>query len=239
MQVGFLSSRMQAEPRKRVDLSMPGHCTSPPGLPRVLVAHEQDLARAGITALLRRGRGACVIGATAEASQTLCRAQELHPDVALVSSRMLTDSGEPLLHALQGACPEVRLVAIVPRLGLAEVSEALRAGAAGVVDEGACVEVLSDAIRAAARGRNLLTGATAAVLLNGLEARGGVRLTPRQQQVLGLLAGRLGNAEIAARLGIRPATVRLHIRHILKRLGASTPMQAVSLAHQLGLVRPD
>ena len=103
---------------------MPGHCTSPPGLPRVLVAHEQDLARAGITALLRRGHGACVISATAEAGQTLCRAQELHPDVALVSSRMLTNSGEPLLHALQAACPEVRLVAIVPRLGLAEVSEA-------------------------------------------------------------------------------------------------------------------
>jgi DNA-binding NarL/FixJ family response regulator len=212
---------------------------SPPGLPRVLVVHEQDLACAGIEALLRARRSACVIATTADAGPAIGHAQALHPDIALVSSRMLSPSGEPLLRVLQRACPEVRLVAIVPALGLAEVSEALRSGATGVVDEGADADVLSDAILAASSGRSLLTGATAEVLLNGLDPRGGIRLTPRQQQVLGLLAGQLGNAEIASRLGIRPATVRLHVRHILQRLGAVTPKQAVSVAYRLGLVRPD
>jgi DNA-binding NarL/FixJ family response regulator len=218
---------------------MPGRCMSPPGLPRVLVAHEQGMACAGIAALLRAGRRSCVIGTTADADRAVGDAQALRPDVALVSSRMLSPSGEPLLRVLQRACPEVRLVAIVPALGLVEVAEALRSGAVGVVDEGAGADVLSDAILAAGSGRSLLTGATAAVLLDGLEPRGGTRLTPRQQQVLGLLAGQLGNAEIASRLGIRPATVRLHVRHILKRLGAATPTQAVSMAHRLGLVRLD
>ncbi len=212
---------------------------SPLGLPRVLVVHEQDLAIAGIAAFLRGSRSACVIATTANADQAVGHAQALHPDIALVSSRMLSSSGEPLLRVLQRTCPEVRLVAIVPALGLAEVAEALRSGAAGVVDEGAGADVLSDAILAASSGRSLLTGATAAVLLDGLDPRGGTRLTPRQQQVLGLLAGQLGNAEIASRLGIRPATVRLHVRHILQRLGAATPKQAVSLAYRLGLVRLD
>jgi DNA-binding NarL/FixJ family response regulator len=217
---------------------MPGRSIMPPGLPRVLVAHEQDLACAGVTALLRASRHVRVIASTAEAGQAIASAHALRPDVALVSGRMLTPSGEPLLRVLQRACPEVRLVAVVPALGLTEVAEALRSGAAGVVDEAASAEVLSDAIMAASTGRSLLTGPTAAVLLDGLEPRS-MRLTPRQQEVLGLLAGHLGNAEIASQLGIRPATVRLHVRHILKRLGAVNPTQAVRLAHRLGLVRMD
>ena len=217
---------------------MPVRSVLPSILPRVLVAHEQDLACAGIAALLRAGRNAHVISTTADAGQALACAQALRPDVVLASSRMMGPSGEPLLRVLQRACPEIRLVAIVPALGLAEVAEALRSGATGVVDEGASAEVLADAILVAGTGRNLLTGPSAAVLLDGLEPRA-MRLTPRQQQVLGLLAGHLGNGEIASRLGIRPATVRLHVRHILKRLGAGNPAQAVRLAHRLGLVRMD
>jgi len=234
-----LLSSMDEEPCRRVGQTVPGRRMSPPRLPRVLVAHEQDMACAGIAAFVRAGRRACVIATTADADQAVRRAQALLPDVALISSRMLSSSGEPLLRVLQRACPEVRLVAIVPALGLVEVAEALRSGAVGVVDRGAGADVLSDAILSAGSGRSLLTGASAAVLLDGLEPRAGTRLTPRQHQVLGLLAAQLGNAEIASRLGIRPATVRVHVRHILKRLGAVTPTQAVSLAHRLGLVRLD
>jgi NarL family two-component system response regulator LiaR len=167
------------------------------------------------------------------------QAQALHPDVALVSSGLRSAGGEPLLSAMRRTCPETRLVAIVRALSLEDVAGALRAGAVGVVDEGAGADVLIDTILAAGRSRGLLTGPTASVLLDRLEPRAGLRLTTRQRQVLGLLAGSLSTPEIAGRLGIRPATVRLHVRHILQRLGASSRTQAVSLAYRLGLVRLD
>lgn len=217
----------------------PGRSTSPPSLARVLVARHPGQALAWSEDDFLNDHRACVIGVTAEAEMALGLAQELHPDVALVSSRLVTNSGDPLLLALQRVSPEVRVVAMVPTLGLAAVSEALRNGAASVVEEGSAADVICEAIRAAASGRSLLTGATASVLLKGLEPRRRVGLTPRQLQVLDLLDRKLNNAEIALRLGIRPATVRLHIRHILQRLGASSPMQAISLARRKGLVHPD
>ena len=203
------------------------------------MARDPGPAQAWSEDVLLMGHRACVIGVTADPEKALNWAQELHPDVALVSSRLVTNSGEPLLRALQRASPEVRLVAMVATLGLAAVSTALRFGAASVVEEGAGAEVFYEAIRAATSGRSLLTGATAAILLKGLEPRGSAELTPRQRQVLDLLDRRLNNAEIALRLGITPATVRLHVRHILQRLGASTPMQAVTLARRQSPVRPD
>jgi NarL family two-component system response regulator LiaR len=163
----------------------------------------------------------------------------LHPDVALVSGALRSASGELLLRAMHRTSPETRLVAIVRALSLQEVTDALRTGAVGVVDEGARADVLIDSILAAGSSGGLLTGPTASVLLDRLEPRSRLRLTNRQRQVLGLLASSLGTAEIASRLGIRPATVRLHVRHILMRLGASTRTQAVSLAVRLGLVRLD
>jgi DNA-binding NarL/FixJ family response regulator len=210
---------------------------SPPGRPRLLIAHEQEVIRAGILACVRSSRRATVIAATGESDRALEQAQELHPDVALVSGALRSISGEPLLHALRRTSPETRLVAIVRALSLQEVTDALRTGAVGVVDEGARADVLIDSILAAGSSGSLLTGPTASVLLDRLEPRSRLRLTTRQRQVLGMLASSLGTAEIAGRLGIRPATVRLHVRHILMRLGASTRTQAVSLAVRLGLVR--
>jgi DNA-binding NarL/FixJ family response regulator len=133
----------------------------------------------------------------------------------------------------------LRLIAIVRAFSLDGLAEALHAGAAGVVDEGCGADLLLESITAAGQSRSLLTGPTASILLDRLQLHAAVRLTARQRQVLGLLAESLTAPEIAERLGIRPATVRLHVRHLLQRLGVVTPAQAVSLAHRLGLVRPD
>ncbi len=212
---------------------------SPPGRPRLLIAHEQDVIRAGIAACIRSSRRASVAATAGDADVAIELAQSLHPDVALISSRLRTGSGELLLSALRRECPDLRLIAIMRALSLDGVAEALRAGAAGVVDEGAAVDLLLESITAAGQTRSLLTGPTASVLLDRLDLRAAVRLTTRQRQVLGMLAESLSAPEIAKRLGIRPATVRLHVRHILRRLGAGTPAQAVSLAHRLGIVRLD
>jgi DNA-binding NarL/FixJ family response regulator len=209
------------------------------GRPRILIAHEQDVIRTGFTACIRSSRRASVVAVAGDADLALQQALRLHPDIGLTSSQLYMLSGEPLLCLLRRACPSLRLIAIVRAFSLEGLAEALRAGAVGVVDEGCGAEVLLESITAAGQSRNLLTGPTASVLLDRLQLHAAVRLTARQRQVLALLAESLTPLEIAERLGIRPATVRLHVRHLLPRLGVVTPAQAVSLARRLGIVRMD
>lgn len=209
---------------------------------RALVAHDQDVIRAGITACLRATHRVSVVGAVCDPDQTVRQAETLRPDVALVSADM-SGGKFSLLRALQRSVPEVRVVAVVRVVTPGLVAEALRAGAVGVVDEGADAEALLEAVLGAESSRHTVGGSMATALLGRLEgrhpARSGSRLTPRQRQILALMARGLSSPKIAAELGIRPATVRLHVRQILRRLGAATRTQAVSLAYRLGLVHLD
>jgi len=216
---------------------------SPPGRPRTLIAHEQDVIREGIMACLRASRRVTVVGAARDEVQALHLAQAVHPDITLVSTGLSPAGGGQLLRALRRAAPKTRLVAVVHGLTPACVADALRAGAAGVVEESAAAGELLDAVLAAGSGRSLLSGPMAAALIGRLgqptPAAGSRRLTPRQRQILRLLAQGLSNPDIAARLGIRPATVQLHVRQILRRLGAVSRTQAVVLGYRLGLVHLD
>jgi len=183
-----------------------------------------------------------LVGATSDPQQALELARDLHPDIALVSTD-LGDGSHGLLRALQRSSPAVRLVAIVRLVTPGAVAESLRAGAVGVVDEGADAQALLEAVLAADGSGHLVTGPTASALIGRLErhppAPLASRLTPRQHEILRLMARGLSSPDIAAALGIRPATVRLHVRQILRRLGAATRTQAVSRAYRLGLVQLD
>jgi len=215
---------------------------APARRPRTFVVHDQDVIRAGIAACLRASRRVTLVGATPDPHQALELARDQHPDVALVSSD-LGDDGHTLLRALQRSSPTLRLVAIVRHVTPAAVAESLRAGAVGVVDEAADAQALLEAVLAASGSRHLVSGPTASALIGRLERRQPAplarRLTPRQHEILQLMASGLSSPDIAVRLGIRPATVRLHVRQILRRLGAATRTQAVSRAYRLGLVQLD
>jgi len=215
---------------------------APARRPRTLVAHDQDVIRAGIAACLRASQRVNLVGATPDPRHALELASDLHPDIALISSG-LGDGNCGLLRELQRSAPTVRVVAIVSRVTPAAVAEALRAGAVGVVEEDADAQGLLEAVLAADGSRHLVSGPTASALIGRLERRQPAphprRLTPRQLEILRLMARGLSNPEIAGSLGLRPATVRLHIRQILRRLGAANRTQAVSRAYRLGLVQLD
>lgn len=183
-----------------------------------------------------------LVGATPDPQHALELARDQHPDIVLVSTD-LRDGGYDLLRALQRSSPAVRLVAIVRHMTPAAVAESLRAGAVGVVDEAADAQALLEAVLAAGGSRHLVSGPTASALIGRLERRqpapASRRLTPRQHEILQLMARGLSSPDIAVTLGIRPATVRLHVRQILRRLGAATRTQAVSRAYRLGLVQLD
>lgn len=201
---------------------------------RVLVVSADPLARAGLAALLG-ARSELRLAAEAEPARAQAAAREA--DAALwdlgapSTARGAADAGAEALAPLAAGLPVVALVA-----GEAQAGEALRAGARGVLQRGAGAEAIAAALRAAVAGLTTLDPELAAALLRVPAAEAGGPLTPREREVLALVAEGLGNKAIAARLGISEHTAKFHVNAILGKLGAGSRAEAIVRAARLGLV---
>jgi DNA-binding NarL/FixJ family response regulator len=198
-----------------------------PPPPRVLVVGDDPLARAGLAALVAASAELALAGeaAPAGAAEAAARAQ---PDAIAWDLGPSAASAERISAA---AAPVVALA--VDEAGAAE---ALRAGARGALLRGASPAALAAALVAAARGLEVLDPAVAAAFLRAPEAPDGEPLTPREREVLDLLAEGLANKAIAARLGISEHTAKFHVNAILGKLGVSSRAEAIVRAARLGLV---
>ena len=170
---------------------------------------------------------------------------ELGPDVVLLDIRMPGLDGLEVARRLSTAHPEVAVVILTTFDNDEYVFAALKAGAAGFLLKDAPAARLADAVRAAATGDAVLApSVTRRVVRQLVEARPPVKLatvehlTDREQEVLGLMAEGLSNAEIAARLVIGEGTVKTHVARILTKLGVRDRLQAVVLAFRSGFVAP-
>ncbi|ACL64258.1 transcriptional regulator, LuxR family [Anaeromyxobacter dehalogenans 2CP-1] len=202
---------------------------------RVLVVSADPLARAGLAALLGLSPELRLAG-EAEPARAPAAAREV--DAALwdlgapAAARGAADAGgAEALAALAAGLPAVALVA-----GEAQAGEALRAGARGVLQRGAGAEAIAAALRAAVSGLTALDPELAATLLRAPAAEAGGPLTPREREVLALVAEGLGNKAIAGRLGISEHTAKFHVNAILGKLGAGSRAEAIVRAARLGLV---
>ncbi|ACG72138.1 two component transcriptional regulator, LuxR family [Anaeromyxobacter sp. K] len=202
---------------------------------RVLVVSADPLARAGLAALLGLSPELRLAG-EAEPARAQAAAREV--DAALwdlgapATVRGAADAGgAEALAVLAAGLPVVALVA-----GEAQAGEALRAGARGVLQRGAGAEAIAAALRAAVTGLTALDPELAAALLRAPAAEAGGPLTPREREVLALVAEGLGNKAIAARLGISEHTAKFHVNAILGKLGAGSRAEAIVRAARLGLV---
>ncbi|MFY3744454.1 helix-turn-helix domain-containing protein [Anaeromyxobacter sp. Red801] len=202
---------------------------------RVLVVSADPLARAGLAALLGARPELRLAG---EAEPARAQAAARDADAALwdlgapptpPTPRGGADGGG--LEALAAGLPVVALVA-----GEAQAGEALRAGARGVLHRGAGAEAIAAALRAAVTGLTALDPELAAALLRAPAGEAGGPLTPREREVLALVAEGLGNKAIAARLGISEHTAKFHVNAILGKLGAGSRAEAIVRAARLGLV---
>ncbi|QMU70062.1 response regulator transcription factor [Streptacidiphilus sp. P02-A3a] len=211
----------------------------------VTVADDQAIVRAGIAAVLDAEPDLSVIGQAADGEAALALALALRPDVALVDIRMPGTDGLAATARITSALPGTRVV-VLTSFDLDEyLFAALRAGAVGFLLKDAAPERVIDAVRVVARGDALLDPAVTGRLI-GRFARGPAPLdasplgllTPRETQVLGLVARGLANAEIAAALGIGAATVKDHVAALLAKLGARDRIQATIAAYETGLIRP-
>jgi DNA-binding NarL/FixJ family response regulator len=214
---------------------------------RVLIVDDQELVRTGFRLFLETQPGLDVVGEAGDGEEAIERARTLRPDVVLMDIRMPTMDGvEATAKLTSGAIEPAPRVLVLTTFDLDEyVFGALRAGAAGFLLKDAPRERLIEAIRIVHSGEALLSPSITRRLIEDFAARSDpieppaavlAELTPREREVLVLVAHGLSNAEIAARLVVTEATVKSHVGAVLLKLGLRDRVQAVVFAYEHGIV---
>ncbi|RME89748.1 MAG: DNA-binding response regulator [Anaerolineae bacterium] len=209
---------------------------------RVAVVDDEALIREGLAALLSLMPDVDVVAEGGDGRAALHIAEEYTPDILLLDVRMPGMNGVAVTRELRARCPQVRVLLLSTFPHDEYVIEGLRAGACGYLLKRIDSERLLQALRAVMAGEAVIdpavTGRVIAHLQEGAkDVRFHERLTPREHQVLALLAEGASNAEIAGRLHITEGTAKNHVSHILAKLGARDRAHAARLAVEWGLLR--
>lgn len=213
---------------------------------RVLIADDERLVRAGFRRILDDERDIQVVAEAADGEEAIARAAEYRPDVVLMDMRMPIVNG---IAATRRIVTDERAprVLVLTTFDLDEyVYSALQAGASGFLLKDAPEEQLLAAIRVVSAGGALFSPAVTRRLIDEFSRRREVTertasieaLTPRENEVLVLVARGLSNAEIATELVLSEHTAKTHVARILGKLGLRDRAQAVVVAYESGLVRP-
>ena len=210
---------------------------------RILIADDQALVRAGLRMILDAQGDLEVIGEAGDGREALQQCRELEPDLVLMDIRMPGVDGLEATRRLGDSGPKVIVLTTFDTDEY--VYEAIRAGASGFLLKSAPPEQLADGVRAVMAGDALLAPEITRRLLERFIRRpppsGAVppqvaELTPRELEVLRLIADGRSNAEIAAALVLSEATIKTHVNHILTKLRLRDRVQAVALAYRSGLM---
>ena len=216
---------------------------------RVLIADDQALVRAGLTALLGAEPDIEVVGVAADGTEALALARDLSPDVACLDIRMPGMNGIEVARALSDSDSNPQIpVLMLTTFDLDDyVFGALEAGAAGFLLKDADPDVIVGAVRQVAAGNGTLDQAlTRRILREFVDrrrlqpvtgARADGLLTTRERDVLHLLAEGMSNEEIAAALVVEVSTVKSHLARMLPKLGVRSRLQAVVWAYQNRIVK--
>ena len=209
---------------------------------RVLLVDDHALARTGFRMVLDAEPDIEVVGEAANGTQAIHSAGRLHPDVVLMDVRMPELDG---IAAAREVANDSTKVLILTTFDLDDyVYDSLAAGASGFLLKDAGPEQLTQAIRVVAAGDALLAPSVTRRLIDDVVGAGRRRLarppeldelTPRELEVLRLVAAGLSNAEIAERLVVEETTVKTHVSRLLAKLGLRDRVQAVILAYEIGL----
>lgn len=218
---------------------------------RIVLAEDQPLVRAGIAMLLRGEEDFEVVAEASDGQEAVDLARLHRPDLVIMDVRMPGMDGVSATRLLtaEGSHPD-QLIKVLTLTTYDEdevVYEALRAGASGFLLKHAAPRDLINAVRKVAAGEAWIDPAVASKVIAALATLPGStdvsselleRLTPREREVLILMAHGLTNAEIRDRLFLSEATVKTHVARVLMKTGAHDRTRAVVLAYQTGLVRP-
>lgn len=206
---------------------------------RVLIADDHSVVREGLHMFLARDPDLQIVGEAADGAEALQQAKLLRPDVVLMDLLMPVMDGIAATRAIRSELPETEILALTSVLESTSVVEAIRAGAIGYLLKDTQAAELRTAIKAAAAGQVQLSPHVSTYLLSAVRTpECSELLTPREMDVLRLLAQGQSNKEIARTLHLVEETVKSHVRHILAKLHVQSRTQAVLEAMRLGIVSP-
>lgn len=205
---------------------------------RVVIADDHALVRSGLEGILALFDDIELVGEAAGGEEVVRMCEQTQPDVVLMDLVMPGLDGTAATAEILRGCPAIRILALTSFSDEELIEHALRAGAIGYLMKDITGDQLAAAIRAAHAGKPTLAPEAARVLMHAVAtpAALGKDLTPRERQVLGLVAEGLTNAEIAERLVISLSTAKTHVSSIISKLGAASRTEAAALAVRHRLV---
>jgi DNA-binding NarL/FixJ family response regulator len=210
---------------------------------RVLIVDDDDLMRAGLAAVLETDEQIDVVGQAATGREAVALARRSAPDVVLMDVRMPDLDGIAATRELSGAAPDTKVLILTTFEEDDYIFGGLRAGASGFLLKRTRPEELLAAVHTIAAGESLLSPSVTRRVIDRMAhepapavvARDAQELTPREREVLVLLARGLSNAEIAQELVIESSTAKTHVKRILMKLGLRDRVQAVIYAYETGI----
>jgi DNA-binding NarL/FixJ family response regulator len=200
---------------------------------RVLMADDHPVVRTGIRAMIAHESDMSVVGEASDGAEVVALYGQHKPDVVLMDLRMPRQGGIASIRAIVAGDPSARIVALTSYEGDADIYRALDAGACGYLIKDMLGAEVVGAIRSAAAGRRVIPPNVASRLAEFVPR---IDLTPREHEVLGLAAKGLRNRDIAHVIGRTEETVKVHLKHVMAKLGVGDRTEAVTLAMQRGII---
>jgi DNA-binding NarL/FixJ family response regulator len=200
---------------------------------RVLCVDDHPIVREGVAAIINLQPDMTLAGSAATGGEALARFAELSPDVALVDLRLPDMTGFELIKKMRDQSPNARIIVLSSHEGDVDIQRALEAGAQGYVVKGIVRDELLDIIRSVHAGKRRLPAAVAQTLAEHMAEES---ISPRELEVLSLMAAGKRNKEIAGELSIAEDTVKMHVRNILSKLQVSDRTEAVTIALRRGII---
>ena len=212
---------------------------------RILIADDHGLVRRGARALLQAQQGWRVVGEAANGREAVQKAKELKPDVAVVDISMPELDGVEVARQIRQTVPDTKVLVLSMHESDQMVRRALDAGATGYLLKSDLTDCLAKAVEAVSEGKRFLTPKVSEIVLEGFlttksqqrqAEREGPRATPRELEIIRLLAEGKSNKEVAALLGIAVRTVETHRSKIMLKLGCHSLADLIHYAIRHGLI---
>jgi len=203
---------------------------------RVLVADDHPIVRSGIVSLLQSATDVDVVGQANTGTEAVALALEHEPDIVLMDLRMPGLDGDEATGQIVRQRPQVKVIILTTYESDDSILSAIEAGASGYLLKAAPEEEILAGIRSVARGEVALAPSIAALLVKRMSSPPVPTLSPRETEVLALVAQGLSNPAIAARLFVGEATVKTHLLHVFEKLEVNDRTRAVTRAMELGLI---
>lgn len=212
---------------------------------RVLIIDDHILFRSGIKLLLQRQVGFEVVGEAGDGLEGVKRATQLKPDVVLLDLHMPGTNGLETIPLLRDEVPQAKIIMLTVSEDADDLLDALRVGAHGYLLKNIEIDFLLDSIRRAAAGESVMSSQMVGKLANSMRTPqkstapteiSPAKLSPREREIIVMLARGSSNKEIARALDLSESTVKIHVQGILRKLNFASRVQAAVYAVEHGLV---